>query len=182
MQDNTTNIEQAMPQFYVVSLNKFLVLFMGTSGLYMVYWFYQQWAAYKASVDGKQMPIMRALFPIFFVHALFNILTTLYTQKSGKESTALRTAATLFVVVGAVSFFTGNVPEESTWKPFLLVLNLLFTPMLCWFCYQAQWFINYVSDDLEGKSNQTYSPANYVWLVVGIFFWCMYIIGLIGSF
>jgi len=182
MQENSNNIEQAMPQLYVVSLNKFLVLFMGTSGLYMLYWFYKQWALYKQSVNGNQIPVLRALFPIFFVHSLFNKLTALYTQKSGKQSSALQTAATLFVVVGVISFFTGNVSEESAWKPFLLLLNLFFTPILCWFCYQAQWFINYISDDLEGESNKTYTPANYVWLVIGAFFWCMYIIGLIGSF
>ena len=182
MDNNTVDVEGVMPKLYVVSLNKFAVLFMGTAGLYMAYWFYKQWELYKLSTQGKQIPILRALFSIFFVHSLFNKLTALYAIKSGKENKALNTSATLFVVVSAISFVSGYVPEESEFKPFLLVLNLIFTPVLCWFCYQAQWFINYISDDTNGKTNQKLTGANYVWVVVGTFFWIMYIIGVIGHF
>jgi len=182
MQDKTIDIEGGMPKLYVVSLNKFAVLFMGTAGLYMAYWFYKQWELYKLSVKGNQIPVLRALFSIFFVHSLFSKLTALYEIKSGKQSSALHTAATLFVIVSAISFASGYVPEESEFKPFLLVLNLIFTPVLCWFCYQAQWFVNYLADDINGESNQKFTGANYAWIAIGIFFWLMYIIGVIGSF
>ena len=182
MQDNTAEIEEAIPKFYIVSLNKFTVLFMGTAGLYMAYWFYKQWEAYKLSIKGNQIPVMRALFSLFFVHSLFNKLTTLYTQKSGKNSSVLNTAATLFVVVSTISFASGYVSEDSEFKPFLLVLNLISTPILCWFCYQAQWFINYICNDINGDSNKGFTSGNYIWIIIGTLFWCMYIIGIIGYF
>lgn len=182
MQDSPAEVEAMIPKFYVVSLNKFAMLFIGTAGLYMVYWFYQQWKSYKLSVNGNQMPILRALFSIFFVHSLFNKLTAFYAIKSGKKSSALNTAATLFVVVSAISFASGYVPEDSELKPFLLVLNLVFTFVLCWFCYQAQWFINYICNDINGESNKEFTGANYAWIAVGALFWCMYVIGIIGHF
>jgi hypothetical protein len=63
--------------FYVVSERKFYLLFIATLGMYSVYWFYQNWATYKAgssygSSDAASIwPLGRTILAIFFVHALF---------------------------------------------------------------------------------------------------------------
>lgn len=177
MSDNShCSSEQASPPFYIVSLNKFLLLFLGTAGLYMTYWFYKQWSCYKKAHKGTQLPVFRAIFSVFFVHSLFKILTSLYQQKSGKKSTALTTSATLFVIVTVISFLSGHVPEEAAIQPYLVLVNLISTPIFCWFCYQAQWFVNYVCDDLEGECNKELSIANYGWLGIGTLMWGMYFV------
>ena len=163
------------PAFYIVSLNKFLVLFMGTAGLYMTYWFYKQWACYKQATQGPEWPVMRGVFSVFFVPSLFTKLTDLYQEKSGKKSTALSTAAGLFIVVAVINFISSNMPASEEVSAYLALVNFVTTPLFCWFCYQAQWFVNYVCDDPAGESNKELSSANYVWLGVGIVLWAVYL-------
>lgn len=166
-------IEQ--PEFYVVSLNKFLILFMGTAGLYMTYWFYKQWACYKQAHQGPEWPVMRGVFSVFFVPSLFTKLTHLYQTKSGKKSGALNTATGLFIVVAVINFICGNISASPEVSAYLALVNFVTTPLFCWFCYQAQWFVNYVCDDPDGDSNKALSAANYAWLGVGIVLWAVYL-------
>lgn len=181
MQDNLylSSEKQKTPEFYVVSAQKFVILFLGTAGLYMTYWFYKQWECYKRTHQSKHWPIMRALFSVFFVHSLFRILTERYQQKSGKKSGVLKTASILFIIVAAISFFSGNVSDTAEIKPYLILVNLFTTPLFCWFCYQAQWFANYICEDVDGKSNNTFSAANYMWIAFGITLWAAYIVYLL---
>ena len=178
MQDNLylSPEKQIKPEFYVVSAQKFVVLFLGTAGLYMTYWFYKQWEYYKQTHQGKEWPLMRALFSVFFVHSLFRILTQRYQQKSGRQSSALNTASILFILVAGISFISSNVPETAEISPYLVLVNLFTTPLFCWFCYQAQWFANYICEDIEGESNNTFSGANYMWIALGISMWAAYIV------
>lgn len=53
-------------RFYVASPTKFLIMYLGTMGIYEIYWVYKHWAQFKAATKGDQWPVMRALFPIFF--------------------------------------------------------------------------------------------------------------------
>lgn len=170
----TTTETMPTQQFYVVSLNKFLVLFMGSAGLYMTYWFYKQWACYKAAHNGPEWPVLRGVFSVFFVPSLFGKLTALYEKKSGKKSGALKTATNLFIVVAVINFVSSNIPVNDETGVYLALVNLFTTPLFCWFCYQAQWFANYVCDDPTGNSNKDYSSANSLWLGVGIVLWVVY--------
>ena len=183
MQNDLYNLpkEPVKTKFYVVSLNKFAVLSFGTAGLYLTYWFYKQWQTYKEANDVQLFPVVRAVFPIFFVYSLFQKLTELYQQKSGKESNVLTKGSFLFIFVGVLSILFSsflNAPSpESIPEPNIssALLNLISTPLLCWFCYQAQWFANYVCDDINGEQNNTYNMANYIWLGIGFFVWYAYL-------
>jgi len=173
--DNQTDDKELSSMlFYVVSLDKFLVLFISTLGLYMTYWFYKQWLCYKEATQGKEWPMMRATFSVLFVHGLFAKLTEKYEEKSGVKSTLLNRSATLFIVVAVISFVCGNVPDPRSISPYLILVNLLTIPFFCWFCFQAQWFANYVCDDIGGTRNNTYSIANYCWITLGIIWWFIY--------
>src|SRR5437016_3978380 len=55
---------------YVVAPTKFLVLAIGTLGLYQVYWFYKNWALLNVK-HQSYWPVARAIFAIFFVYPLF---------------------------------------------------------------------------------------------------------------
>src|SRR5689334_3319399 len=56
--------------FYVVSPMKFLIMMVGTMGLYTLYWFYKNWSLLNRK-HKAYWPVMRAVFAIFFTHALF---------------------------------------------------------------------------------------------------------------
>ena len=58
------------PKFYVVSEFKFTLLFFGTLGLYQIYWFWNHWNSFKHSTKTSMIPILRAIFSIFFTHSL----------------------------------------------------------------------------------------------------------------
>ncbi|TEW55620.1 hypothetical protein E2R68_04345 [Psychromonas sp. RZ22] len=163
------------PEFYVVSLNKFLILFLGTAGLYMTYWFYQQWVFYKQAHKGDEWPVIRATFPVFFVPSLFKKLTDIYERKSGNKSDVLKKSTLLFIIVTVISFLCDNVPVSAELRPYISLLSIATIPLFCWLCYQAQWFVNYACDDINGASNANYTVANYIWLAIGAMVWCIYI-------
>ena len=58
--------------FYVVSIPKFCVLYVATFGVYGLYWFYMHWQRYRRGHGQHESiwPVPRALFSIFFTHAL----------------------------------------------------------------------------------------------------------------
>jgi hypothetical protein len=39
-------------RFYVVAPRKFLILFLGTLGLYLLYWMYAQWACFRRATSA----------------------------------------------------------------------------------------------------------------------------------
>ncbi len=56
--------------FFVTSLGKMSVLFLVTLGLYGVYWMYKHWKAQQPQMERRISPVWRAIFGIFFFHAL----------------------------------------------------------------------------------------------------------------
>lgn len=58
------------PPFFAVSITKLVVLSVCTFGLYELCWFYRNWRL--ARERGEDVwPVLRTLFAIFFVYALF---------------------------------------------------------------------------------------------------------------
>jgi hypothetical protein len=57
-------------RYYDVSLTKFILLWLGTLGLFHFYWFYKQWD-YERENGADVVPLLRALFAPFFVYGLF---------------------------------------------------------------------------------------------------------------
>lgn len=60
------------PLFFPVSVTKLVVMSTVTLGLYQLYWFWRNWILVKNRERTRILPFMRALFPVFFVYALFD--------------------------------------------------------------------------------------------------------------
>ena len=58
------------PPFFAVSIAKLVVLSVCTFGLYEVWWFYRHWRLARESGEDV-WPVVRALFMVFFIYALF---------------------------------------------------------------------------------------------------------------
>mgnify|MGYP005989546817 CR=1 FL=1 len=186
MQESSEPTQQPSPftenkntmNFYTVSANKFVILFMATFGLYSIYWFYKHWAEYKESSGENIWPIPRAIFSIFFTHSLFGLFEMKYEQKNGEPPKSTTSIATLFVVVALGSNIISSLVEHGHAPQFLIIASLLLLPVACWCLMQGQSLANYASDDVKGESNSKLTFVNHIWLALGGMFWLLYLLGL----
>lgn len=170
-------------KFFVVSRRKLMVLYLATVGMYSIYWFYKQWEAYKEGSDfdsaaGKIWPVMRALFPYFF---LFSLLRRL--KEEGHEHQEMvqwksaPTAAALTAML-VISKILDRASYRSIGSPVTDILSLLILlPLLAYFL-SLQDKINLVCNDPEGEGNARFTAANYGWIALGAVFWLLIFIGL----
>lgn len=187
MEDNiesSNNELQAQPtdmEFYVVSPKKFLILFLGTFGLYTVYWFYKHWSEYKRSSGEAMWPIMRGIFTIFFTHSLFALFEEKYERKTGAAPRSINHLATIYVVFAVGCQILSKLSENGYGNPTTFILGLLILPVSCWVLYQAQSLANYAGHDVRGESNDKLTGLNYAWLVIGAAFWLLILLGIFAT-
>jgi hypothetical protein len=180
------DLELAAPariKFFVISRRKLLTLYLATLGLYSIYWFYKQWEAYKEGSDfdsdaGKIWPVMRALFPFFFVFSLLRHL-----RQAGQEQPEMarwRSAPTAAVMTALLVVSKGldRAAYRSIGSPVTDILSILILfPLLAYFL-SVQDKINLVCNDPEGEGNARFTAANYGWIALGVIFWVLMVIGL----
>lgn len=61
----------AMPNFFIVSPKKLIIMSLCTLGLYDIYWIYKQWRTIANVMPKKISPFWRTFFSIFFIFQLF---------------------------------------------------------------------------------------------------------------
>ena len=163
-------------KFYVVSPKKFILLFVGTMGAYSIYWFYQQWDYYRSRTAGKQWPIIRALFPIFFVHTLFSIFDLEHKDKTGKTLENFKLLATFFVLLSIIDYSFNTLSGQGIGSPYTDLNTFVTLPLFGFILYKIQLAVNVICDDSKGESNNTFTFANYFWviLILGLTIWVAY--------
>jgi hypothetical protein len=159
------------PDFYVVSQKKFFILYIGTLGIYAIYWFYKNWKLYKDATGSQLWPIPRAIFAVFFVHNLFGLIKEKITNKHGSFQWNHRSNATAVVVLIIISNLLDRLTMESVGSPYVDFLSLGILLPLAFSLYQAQAAINYSCDDPEGITNKKMTGMNYFWLAIGASLW-----------
>lgn len=171
-------VESSTIEFYAVSQKKFLIMFLGTFGIYAVYWFYKHWSLYKKSANEEMWPVMRGLFSIFFTHSLFSLFEVKYHNKTGENPKSINTLATVFVVISILGNIGGRLAGNGYGMPFSYYSSFIALPIACWCLYQAQSLANYSGVDVNGSSNNKLTLLNYFWLVIGSIFWFLMLLGL----
>ncbi len=178
--------DPAATMFYVVSRRKAAILFLGTVGYYGFYWFYKQWDCYRdgqpyASKGGSSIwPVPRALFSVFFFHALFRAV-----REHGREHAAVAAwrhnlHASVMVVLTLVSSALDRAANKSIGSPTTDVLSLLMLVPLLFGMLRAQDAINLACGDPRGDSNDRFTAANHVWLAIGGLLWGLILVGFRG--
>jgi len=61
----------AQTEYYSISLKRMLFFSIVTLGLFKPYWFYKNWKAIKQAENSKIIPLIRALFSVFFCYSFF---------------------------------------------------------------------------------------------------------------
>ncbi len=166
-------------RFYVVSSQKFLVLYFMTMGAYELYWFYKNWRLLRDSTNNAEIwPIARGVFAIFFVHALYREVAAKDPQHSRVINWSPSSSATMLVVLMIGSRLMERLSANDIGVPITNVLYLLSLVPLALLMWKAQYVINGVCGDPDGESNDHYTAANYCWIVLGAFVWLIVLAGL----
>ena len=187
--DDVENIEaENQPEFFPVSEGKLITLYILSFGLYGIYWFYKNWKLQQPKMDKKIFPVMRAIFSIFFTHALFNRINKSaenqnLEQKHKFNANLLATIFVAAVIIGnlldPVSMST-SILESLTSKTVITASLVIFIisvyPMVT-----VQATVNRINNDILGYLNYKYSLWNYLLIVLGALIWLMLAMGLLAQ-
>ena len=174
--------EQQEQRFYVVSKLKFTVLYLATVGLYEVYWFYANWHNYRKVTGEKVLPILRAIFYVFFTHSLFLKVDAHLKYQEIEFHWRPRWLATLFVIVVVVGNILDRLSVREIGSPLTDILSLVLLVPALLIALKAQEAINLGQDDPDGRSNCRFSVYNYLWIALGAAFWILISAGLLALF
>lgn len=170
-------VDEDVNRLYVVSLPKYFLLFIGTLGLYAVYWHYKNWARLRDLHQEDSWPVARAIFSIFFIHALFRRIDEKLKQAGHDYVWALEGIATITVLTMIVNGITERLASKGIASPITDVLSITSTFLLAYLLSFAQRAINVAAGDAKGDSNSNFTVANIAWLVFGGLIWLLVIIG-----
>jgi hypothetical protein len=168
--------ESEATRFYVVSPRKFLILYFVTVGMYQFYWFYKNWALYKQSTGESIWPVPRAIFGVFFVHALFRNVEV-HNEEHSEATWDSRSNALTVVVLLLASNMLDRLSNKSIGEPYTGWLSLLILIPLGLSVLNAQGKINERCGDPSGKSNNNLTAANIAWCVAGALLWILAMFG-----
>lgn len=164
--------------FYVVSPVKFFTLFFFTLGLYGVYWHYKNWTLYKAAYnDHKPIPVMRAIFSVFFTHSLFSAIDRRITD-TGKD---FKWNASAWAAIGVTALVVSNIidriPAAGAMGELFAFMPIPLTLVYGLALLKAQRAINVSCNDPQGKSNRAITWANCIWIFLGAILFTLALLG-----
>ena len=167
--------------FYVVSTRKFAILFLATMGIYQLYWYFRNWSLYKQRSGENIWPAPRALFAFIFVHALFRKINERLVEVDPDARWDYRKRATVIVLFLVISKILDRLVMQSVGAPFTDVISLFLILPMCLAYVEPQRNINLASGDPSGQSNDRLTGANITWIVIGVVFWALALIGMIAG-
>ena len=170
--------DDTVATYYVVSIKKFMTLFISTLGSYGVYWFYKNWALHKATTHSNVWPVMRGILSIFFTHSLFRNVNETIELKNISYKWDHSLIATLYVVSAIFSNISDRLSAKNIGSPMTDFAGFILMGLMAWSLYKAQIAINTACDDPQGLTNSQFSPANIAWIVLGLAFWVLIFIGM----
>lgn len=184
--DKETGSTGSSLEYFPVSEGKLITLYILSFGLYGIYWFYKNWKLQQVRMDKKIFPLMRAIFSIFFTHALFRRIDKSADQLENKHRFNANLLATLFVaavVVGnlldRVLLSAGILPGLS--ETTVIIISLIIFMLSAYPLTVVQATANRINGDILGYLNHKYSLWNYLMIAVGSVFWLMLALGLLAE-
>lgn len=160
-------------QYYVVSINKFTILFFATAGVYSIYWFYKNWKEHKTYHGTSIWPVARGIFSIFFAHSLFGEVRKTLTATVKQFDWNPSVLATAYVVLSIIAEGLNRMSMKEVGSPYTDVLSILILPLIYFTLVNPQKAINLSQGDPEGSSNSTFTGANYAWIALGAVYWVL---------
>ena len=103
----------------------FCLLSFFSFGLYNLYWFYKNWRFFRELYDWDIYPVWRAIFAIFFAHALLEQINDLAIEK-GHPGISSNAYATGYVVMAIIQRFLDRILPAHQALFVLLLMPFLF--------------------------------------------------------
>lgn len=154
--------------FFAVSVRKLVLMSLCTFGLYQVYWFYKNWRRVQERGEHNIMPVMRAIFGIFFCYAFFKRVRDYEHPNVSSASLPAGPLALVWIILQ----FSASWPKAPT------ILSLLTTISV--FCLvPVQVRINQINGDVapDHDPNGTFKGWNWFGLIFGGLMFVMAILG-----
>ena len=170
-------LEVVEERFQVVAPWKFLLLMIGTLGLYALYWFYRNWTLLNRR-HKQYWPVPRAIFSIFFTHSLFEEIDASVRKRGQAYAWSHSLWATTYVISVIASSICDRLAFREIGSPLTDVVSLLLWIPMFSALYVAQRAINVAEGDPEGDRNARITALNVMWLVFGALGWILVLFGL----
>ena len=161
--DTLVSTESAGPVFFPVSVTKLIVMSTFTFGLYELYWFYRNWQHVKKNEESNIVPVLRAIFGIFFCYAFFERV------KEEADDLNTRSIPAGWLAAGWILFsLFGRLPDPYWLLAFVASIFLL----------PVQISINAINQQIVPghDSNNRFGAWNIVGIIIGSIFWVLVLI------
>lgn len=169
--------EEENPEFFPTSTKKLIILYIATLGIYPVYWFYKQWKYQQKVMDKKIIPILRSIFLVFFTHSLFRNIEAAAEKKNIAVSWGANALASVFIILIILSNVLDNFNRHSETITALDYISLLLLFPIAIPLYMVQLTINKINNDPQGKLNSRFSIYNYIFILLGVLWWLLILVG-----
>lgn len=169
--------------FYVVSPTKFTLLFFFTTSAYLLYWFYAHWRAWKISTGGRQLPVLRGLFNIFFTYSLFRHIRERLVARQIAYNWSPALLALIYIVFKLSDIFIDFLSQAggTLYLGMLNIVSLLLLPLIYFPVLIAQKAANMAEGDPEGSSNSRLTWLNLLWILLGGLIWLLILGGVLAD-
>ena len=154
------------PRFYIVSKNKFIVMFLLTLGYYYTYWLYKNWKTYRTATNARVLPLIRTIMGVLFIYSLhMKIDRQLYISHTPYKWHP-RLLAFALIASGFLWIYAAFWPSAPGAHPVVPIATLFFN-MFC--VLRVQSAINHLENDPLGQQNSRITAANCFWIsLVGV--------------
>lgn len=177
---------RVIPKFYVVSIRKLVYMTMLTTGLYVFYWFYRNWAAYRYSTGNYVNPILRSVFPVLFVYSLVSRIDQALKDSRVHYNWSPRLVGMGMWLVLVLCLGSGLLAPLPTGEPkhdALVEIRLTIEAILqlagmLWVMCRIQLAINVLEGDPRGEANSRSTRAGNGWMMFGVTLWMFIVMGL----
>jgi len=146
--------------FYPISGMKFMILSVGTIGLYEIYWTYRNWHSVKSKIDIDIMPIARGIFAPIWFYPLFSVLRKDSIERFDKNKVMFPFIAIIFAVAYLMTYIASKYSEQILFTALGLLTPLLFIPFVL--------YINSINSKSDGayKYNSRWKIRQVVALIL----------------
>ncbi|RMP79112.1 Membrane protein [Pseudomonas syringae pv. actinidiae] len=164
------------PEFYVVSLKKFFILYLLTSGFFAIHWFYRNWSLNKKFSGSKVWPAARVIFAVIYAFPLFRTVDkSLRRQGRGHMAYWAISGLVLLALTIAGMVLSQGVAGHVQFKPVggWLVWAVLLATAQTFNLMLVQSKMNAAALDPDGSTNSRLTWANGLWILAGCAIWLM---------
>ncbi|SED51006.1 hypothetical protein SAMN04490194_0597 [Pseudomonas migulae] len=159
--------DDLLSAFFVISKRKLAILFIATSGFYVLYWLYRNWHRYRSATATKVIPLIRALMGVWFVYSLFRTVDRRIFAMGHRYKWYPRFLALAFILFSALQ--SARVWLLDLHLGFAMLIALLALQVSC--LMRMQEAVNHLADDISARQNSTLTPMNWLWIVLGLCWW-----------